>query len=145
MTVNTIEKVYTQVFNVFARPVTFNPLVSQPGQPTYGNRGIYSTVPIDVMTEDTAIYSDARTILDIIETEFAVQPVQGDRLTIPADSGMPAVGEFEVIDSDNNGGGEITLTLRKVMTPSPIHVALEVGSLVVHAPVIGAPIVVALP
>ena len=36
-------------------------------------------------------------------------------IDIPADSGFAAEGTFEVIDGDPNGGGETTLTLRRIV------------------------------
>ena len=32
---------------------------------------------------------------------------------------MPELGEYEIIDSVTNGGGETTLTLRKVLPKKP--------------------------
>lgn len=118
MAINWSTQVYDPIFTALARPVEFNAVKSLPGNPVYTGRGIYSTVSIDVLGEDSTIISDARTILDIREAEFAVLPVQGDRLTIPANVGMPALGTFEVIDSNSNGGGEMTLFIRKWKTAS---------------------------
>lgn len=119
MAINYPTQVYLPSYNVFARPVVFNPLASQPGQPTYTGRGIYSTEPIDVLAEEGSIFSDSRTILDVLEYEFTVVPMQEDRLTIPAVGTMPALGEFEVIETKSNGGGETTLALRKVVEAKP--------------------------
>lgn len=120
MAINFSTMVYLPAFNTFARSVTVNPIASQPGQPSYAARGIYGTDPIDVLAEDATIFSDARTRLDIREVEFTVLPIQGDQITIPEDSsGLPALGTYEVIDSDANGGGETSLTLRKVVTTKP--------------------------
>ncbi len=93
-------------YNLFARPVVF---VAGPG------RGIYGTVGIEIPAEDGSLISDQRTILDIREAEFGTLPVQGERLTIPADGGVPALGEFEVTDLWSDGGGETTLALRRVV------------------------------
>ena len=119
MAVNFSQMVYLPNYAVFARPVTFTPLVSQPGQAAYGARGIFNTVPIDVMGSDGSIFSDQKTILDILEEEFSVLPVQLDRVFIPAHIGIPELGHFEIIDADTNGGGETTLTLRKLVTAKP--------------------------
>jgi hypothetical protein len=62
---------------------------------------------------DNSIYSDQKTILDIRESEFPLIPLRGDRVVIPADCNGVNQGEWEIIDSDTNGGGETTLTLRK--------------------------------
>ncbi|SRR6266581_4457494 len=119
MAVNFGTQVYNPTFNVFARPVTFTPLVSQPGQPAYTARGVYGTEPIDVLADGTSSFSDTRTILDIIEQEFTVLPMQGDTLLIGASADLPAIGSFEVIETKGNGGGETTLDLRRLMVHKP--------------------------
>src|SRR5512139_822159 len=107
MAINFSRQVYTPAFNVFARPVTF----SGGASPTSA-RGIYNTEPIDVLAEEGAIFSEARVILDILEEEFTTLPMQGDHVTIPAYADLPALGEWEVIETKSNGGGEMTLALR---------------------------------
>lgn len=119
MAVDFASTVYLASHNLFARPVTFTPIKSQPTAAAYGGRGIYGTVPLDVMAEDGSILSDLKTILDILESEFSVLPMQQDQLTIPASQGLMALGTFEVSDVTTNGGGETTLTLRKLVTPKP--------------------------
>ena len=119
MAVNFSTQVYMPTFAVFARPVTFTPLVSQPAQPAYTARGIYSTEPMDVLAEGTSSFSDTRTILDIIEAEFAVLPMQGDTVLIDASADLPAIGSFEIIENKSNGGGEMSLDLRRLMVHKP--------------------------
>lgn len=111
--------VYNPAFSVFARTVTITPNGSQPGEPAYSGRGIYSTQPVDVPTENGAILSDQVTVLDVIEREYAVLPAQGDLVDIPASGVLPAPGQFEIIERYTNGGGETTLVLRKVMAARP--------------------------
>lgn len=119
MPINFSEQVYEHAFNTFARPVIFTPLKSAVGSPAYEARGIYGTQPIDIMAEDNSIISDQQTILDIRDDEFTVVPVQGDHLSIPAVMGIPAAGDFEVLDTKANGGGETTLAIRKLMVSKP--------------------------
>ena len=120
MAVNFSELVYLPNFDLFARPVTITPLASRPGVPAYSARGIFGTRPVDVQTENGAIFSDQQTILDVLEAEFTVVPQQLDRVFIPGDlNAGPELGEFEVTDADTNGGGETTLALRKVVTAKP--------------------------
>ena len=114
MAINFSKVVYFPAYNVFARPVTFSG-----GTAPTAARGIYNTVPVDVAAEDGTIFSEQRTVLDILEEEFMTLPAQGHHVTIPAHLDMPAVGTFEVIDADTNGGGETTLTLRRVVTTKP--------------------------
>jgi len=106
--------VYLPVFDFYSRAVVFTPIKSQPGAPAYSARGIYTTKAIDVVGLDgQSILSEQQTILDIREIEFTVLPEQGDLVNIPAEGNIPARGDFEIQDTDDNGGGEITLTLRK--------------------------------
>jgi hypothetical protein len=111
--------IYSSAQDTFGRKIVVTPLVSQPNASVYNARGIYTTEEDDVLTEEGAIFSDQRTIVDIIAKEFTVQPLQGDHVFIPADGGVPEAGLFEIIDTDDNGGGETTLSLRKVVTSKP--------------------------
>lgn len=105
--------------DMFGRAMTFTPIKSQPGQPAYTRRGIISTRPIDVISpEDGSMVSDQQTIIDIRESEFTVLPQQKDRIDIPAEDALPALGTWEVVQSDTDCGGETTLVVRK-WEPSP--------------------------
>ena len=107
--------VYLPVFDAMARQATITPLISQPSAAPYAARGIYDTEEIDVPAEDGSILTDQKTLFDIREYEFLVLPAQGDHIYIPADRGaMAAPGNFEIINAWTNGGGETTLTLRKI-------------------------------
>jgi hypothetical protein len=117
--VNFSTMVLSPAFDVFARPVTFYPYVSQPAGASFLGRGYYWSGPVDIQTEDGAIYSDQKTALDIRDVEFAELPQQGDRLVIPEADAGPALGEFEVVDIDSYDGGMTVLTLRKWLPASP--------------------------
>jgi hypothetical protein len=119
MPINFSDQLYKQTQDTYSRVVTFTPINSQPNGAPYTARGILEQEAIDVAGLDNSIVSEMRIILDIREVEFAVQPLQGDLVDIPADSGLPAEGQFEVIDSDQNGGGETTLTLRRIVQAKP--------------------------
>jgi hypothetical protein len=105
--------VYEPNFDMWAVPITVRPLISQPGAPDYDARGIFNTEETDVVSLDGGLISDQKTILDILESEFARLPVQGDHVIIPLDCNGKPQGEFEIIDGSTNGGGETTLTLRR--------------------------------
>jgi hypothetical protein len=107
---------YLPAFDTFAVPVVFYPLVSQPGAPSFTERGIFDTTTINVLAENNSIYSDQRTILDIREAEFGILPSQGDHVAIPRDCNGVDQGEWVIVDYFANGGGQTTLTLRKVET-----------------------------
>jgi hypothetical protein len=112
--------VYLPAQELFGRTITVTPLASQPGSALpYVARGIFDVDEMEVGALDGAIISDTHVILDIREVEFAVLPLQGDLIDIPADGDIPAEGSFEVIDTHPNGGGETTLTLRHVVTAKP--------------------------
>lgn len=113
--------VYLQCQDTFSRPVVFTPLVSQPGAPAYTLRGIINTRPLMVETAvGMAVLSDQETILDIREREFAVTPKQGDLVEVPVEGGITdMVGSYEVTDAAWNGGGEVTLSIRKLVDPAP--------------------------
>jgi hypothetical protein len=119
MPVDFSTQVYFPAFNVFARKITVYPLMSQPGERPYDARGIFGTEPIDVAGMDGTIISDQRTILDIREAEFSVLLAQRDQIFIPADGPLPEEGMFEVNDVRRNGGGETTLSLRRVVQAEP--------------------------
>jgi hypothetical protein len=115
MAVNMSTMVYLTCQQVYGRPVTFT---SKSGNSFTGTgRGIYTTGPLDIVLEDGSVMSDQTTILDIRAAEFSTLPVQGDTLNIPYEpiTGLPALGDYEVLDVDDNGGGEITLQLRKLL------------------------------
>ena len=119
MAIDFARQVYLPNYNTFARPITVTPLKSQPNQPAYAARGIYTTEPMDVLAEDQSSFSDQRCILDILEIEFSVLPIQGDQISIPGVGLLPAVGDFQVIETKDNGGGEMTLSLRLLVTAKP--------------------------
>jgi hypothetical protein len=81
-------------------------------------RGIYDSRTLNVVMEDGSIFSDQQTILDIRTDEFATLPVQGDQINIPLEpvSGLPALGDFEITNVFHNGGGEITLELKQIVS-----------------------------
>jgi hypothetical protein len=108
--------VYGPAFDTFSVDVIFNPVVSAPGSPTYAGRGIFDEQSLNVLAENNLIYSDQRVILDIRDVEFGTMPKQGDHVTIPMDCNGVNQGEWVIVDYVGNGGGETTLTLRKVET-----------------------------
>jgi hypothetical protein len=112
---NLLEPVYGE----WARPITVTPLASQPGAPAYPGYGVYDTNGLTYNADIGMIVVDQRTIVDIIEADFPVLPRQGDQINIPADVSGPALGDFEITETASDGGGETTLTLRKLETALP--------------------------
>jgi hypothetical protein len=110
--------VYLPNFTMFARVVTFLPA----GGAAYSGRGIYDSDNVNVPLDDGSFLSDQQTILDIMDADFlgGVLPQQGDHVFIGTDFLVPAEGEFEIINTSNNGGGETTLQLRRWLgAPTP--------------------------
>jgi hypothetical protein len=116
MALNMSTLVYDPCQTVFGRTVTFTSTLGNSFSGTA--RGIYDSRSLNVVLEDGSILSDQDTILDIRTAEFAVLPVQGDTIQIPADpaTGLPDLGSFEITDVFHNGGGEVTLQLKSLMT-----------------------------
>jgi hypothetical protein len=111
--------VYLHCFDTYARSITVTPVASQPAGAAYAARGILDTRGTAIQTDaGMVVMSDQETILDIRENEFGIVPVQGDQIDIPAEGNIPAAGTYEVTDAAWNGGGEITLTIRKYEPPS---------------------------
>lgn len=109
--------VYAPCQDTFGREVWITPLASQPGQPAYQGRGIYNRNRLNEMLEDGSMLVEQETILDILMEEFPVLPQQGDQVTIPVDTfGMQtAPGSFTITSVWDNGGGELSLHLRKLV------------------------------
>ena len=116
MDVNFSNDVYLPNFEMWARPINVMPLIGT----AYSARGIYHSDYLQFAGDGGSIISDQQTTLDIRDAEFGALPGQGDQISIPqSPSGMPALGTFEVINIWNNGGGETTLQLRKVLPQQP--------------------------
>lgn len=122
MPIDYASAVYTHAQDKFGRPITVTPLKSQPNVPPYNARGIYTTEEQDIQAEDSSIFSDQHTIIDVIAVEFDVVPIQGDHIFVPAVGSIPEAGLFEIIDVQDNGGGEITFDLRKVVQSKPADI-----------------------
>jgi hypothetical protein len=116
MAVNYDVLLQSPIFDFFAIDCTFRPLASQPGQPDFDGRGILNTYTLDIIAQDGSVYSDQRTILDVRDSEFAVVPLQNDHVVIPLDSNLAPKGEYQIIDSTSDGGGQTCLTIRKYET-----------------------------
>ena len=101
--------------NFWGRDVYFTPVASQGvGVVAYLARGIFTSGEFNVPLDDGTVLSDQKTILDIRGREFAVLPIQGDLVNIPADGDVEAAGDFQIVDVSDDGGGEVTLTLQKI-------------------------------
>jgi hypothetical protein len=121
MALNFSTLVYLPAFDVFARPITVTPIL---GVAYSDMRGILDSDSLDVIgTDGTRIITDQKTFIDIRAAEFNAAghpiPEQGDIIDIPAVDDLDDEGEWEVVSSSNNGGGEVTLVIRKLVIPAP--------------------------
>jgi hypothetical protein len=108
-------ELYALQRDYFGRTIIITPVVSQPGQGAYSKVGIFNTGETYVPAMDGAVISTNATIVDIQAQDFPILPAQGDLIDIP-DTTVKG-GSFEIDSvSGDNGGGEITLTLRRIET-----------------------------
>lgn len=105
---------YLPAMNTFAIPCTFYPLFSKPGVGPYESRGILNTEELRVIAEDGSVVSSKKTIFDVLIEEFDVLPIQQDQVYIPYDCNGAPRGYYEIIDYSENGGGQMTYTLREL-------------------------------
>jgi len=120
MAVNYSVDLYEKLWDVFARPITVTPVVSQPGQPAYSARCYYDTRGLDILTEDGGVLSDSKVYIDLRLPEFPIMLLQGDYIDIPLTLDVPG-GTYVVedVEGDGNAGGIVSLTLRKRVTNKP--------------------------
>jgi hypothetical protein len=109
--------VYSPNFDTWGRQAVFTPAVSQPGGGAYSpvHGVIWHSDQVQVVLEDNSFLQDQQTTIDILLVDFPIPPVQDDYVNIPADGAVPAEGDFQIINVWDNGGGEATLQLRKMM------------------------------
>ena len=121
--------VYLPNYDTFARPITVTPLASQPGAPAYANRGIYDTRPVDVQAHGRLDRLRSADHPRRARRRVLVVPDQLDRIYIGPDAEAGAtgdeIGEYEVVDTESNGGGETTLVIRKIVTAKTFMTATD--------------------
>jgi hypothetical protein len=113
--VNFSTLIYAPVFDQFAISITINPIVSQPAGAAFAARGIFDSRQQIVALDDGSVIETQDTICDILIAEFGVLPVQNDIVTIPTDSSGGVRGDYQITNTWDNGGGEMTLQLRKMV------------------------------
>ncbi|MGB8964748.1 MAG: hypothetical protein WCB99_03810 [Candidatus Cybelea sp.] len=94
-------------FDMFARPITVNGVAA---------RGIWHKDANEFFAEDGSIVIDNKTSIDILNSEFAVTPRQGDMVEVPADGAVPAEASHTVLSSHDDGGGMTNLVLEQYIT-----------------------------
>jgi hypothetical protein len=124
MAIDMSSLIYLQCQDTFGRSATFTPLVSSPSAGAYTSRGIFTTRPVEVQTDQgMAVIIDQETIFDIRDNEWFdagwALPQQGDLVFIPAEGDIPAEGNWQIVDVTHNGGGETTLVIQKYGASAP--------------------------
>lgn len=97
----------------FARPISVTPAASQPAAPAYRARGVWSVRNVDIQGQD-GIYSGQVRTLGVRLSEFAIPPVQGDRVDLPAVLSLPAEATHTIEDVDDDGQGGAVWTMKQI-------------------------------
>jgi len=93
----------------FGRPVTFDPVKSQPGAPVFEVLGVFDNEHVEVEEIGGEVYhSTVQPTLGVKLSDFTVPPEQGDRPTI---DGVV----YEVQDPQPDGQGGAKLILKEVV------------------------------
>jgi hypothetical protein len=119
---------YSHCFDMFARPVVITPVASNPSGGAYSDmRAIFNSGPLTVTNDEgiiISVISDQETIVDIRSSEFVdaghAIPIQGDLIHFDGDTDI-AGGDYEIIDTSNNSGGQITYGVRKYEAAAPLR------------------------
>jgi hypothetical protein len=110
--------VLTPASRIYQLAISYTPTVSQPGMSAFDTYGVYSSDALDVQLQDEATYSDQQTKLGIRLADFAVDPAEGDELTITQTNHRMYGKQYWVGDLDEDGQGGGTLMLRLKEPPS---------------------------
>ena len=118
---------YSHCFDMFARPVVITPVASNPSGAAYSDmRAIFNSGPLTVTNDEgiiISVISDQETVVDIRSSEFIdaghAIPQQGDLIHFDGDTDIEG-GDFEIVDSSNNSGGQITFGVRKWEAGAPL-------------------------
>lgn len=102
--------------DVFARPIFVTPV----GGAAYTARGIFHRDANEFFAEDGSIVVDNKVSVDVLNSEFAVIPRQGDGIAIPADGTVPAEADHTVLSTHDDGGGMTNLVLEQFITTIPV-------------------------
>ena len=110
--------------DAFGHSVMVTPLASQPAQPGYSARGIWTVDDVNMVTEDGGNFSNRTLKLGIRLAEFTVYPKQGDRITsatpdLPLaywEAPIPPAStvDFLIDDFRPDGQGKADLILKRV-------------------------------
>jgi hypothetical protein len=100
--------------DIFSRPVTVTPVVSQPAAATFAARGIWKAPTANVGLEDGAIMVSQDLVLGVRLADFPVAPVEGDHIEIDAYLSLPRVGVCTIDRVNDDGIGDAHLVLKKI-------------------------------
>jgi hypothetical protein len=117
MTVDFSRLVLNPAMLTFGRTVTIDPLWSQPGQPPYQARGVFSSDPFPIVGLDGQVLSDQKTTLGIRLADWGGAPAPAPRDTITISfEGQTATWYVSNCEEDGQGGSMLTL---RYTTPVP--------------------------
>ena len=117
MTVDFSRLVLNPCMLTFARTVTIDPVMSNPGSAPYQTRGVFSSDPFPVMGLDGQVLSDQKTTLGIRLADWGGMPapLPRDIITITY-AGQTATWFVSNCEEDGQGGSMLTL---RYTTPIP--------------------------
>ncbi|MGS0625946.1 head-tail joining protein [Ralstonia sp. VS2407] len=101
----------------FGRPVTVTPLASTPPKPPFDTSGVWSKRNVDVPLIEGGSVNTVTITLGIRLSDWAVMPVQGMAISVPAAGFYPDEGMFWIDDVDPDGQGGAMLTLKNKKKP----------------------------
>jgi hypothetical protein len=137
-------EVYALEQGFFGRTIIITPVVSQPGQAAYSARGIFNTGETLVPAMDGSLISVNQTIVDILAQEFPILPAQRDLIDIPDTTVKGGIFEVASVSGDN-GGGEITLALKRRDMTALVAQWLDAPDYSVGSPSFAAPVLSVTP
>ena len=117
MAVNFATDLLTPNFGVWGRTIIITPIASAPASALPIRCVAFTTRRHSTLLGEDTLVSDQQTIVDINENEFLELAMRCRSKAIasifrPAGT-LPALGDFEVVSTSSNGGGETTLEIRK--------------------------------
>ena len=107
--------------NIHQIAVVYTPTVSQPGVLPFKTFGVFSSAPISVVMQDDAIFADQQTSLGVRLRSFAVEPMEGDHVTINEPTHWAYGKQFWIGNCDEDGQGGGMLLLRAKNPPDEIN------------------------
>lgn len=97
----------------FGRPVTVTPLAARPPVAPFDTSGVWAVRNVDIALYSGESMNSTTITLGIRISDWAVPPVQGMSVRVPAAGSLPNEGTLWIDDVDPDGQGGATLTLKR--------------------------------